>query len=161
MQKLAIWLCLVLAVPAFARTHKVPSDEPMATVQIPDRWQTKERAEFVEAISPDNAVHFLIGPAEANKAAESMGEVMRYVRNSGGITVKPDSMKREQGKLNGFDVWNISWQGKDKKGNVEIAFTIVSMAGNRSLVSAYWGSPEARKKHQAELDKMLQSIKKP
>jgi hypothetical protein len=161
MRKLAIWVCLVLAVPVFARTHKVPSDAPIATVQIPDQWQTKERGEFVEAISPDGAVCFLIGVAEASKTAESIGEVMRYLRNRDNITVRSDSMKREQGKLSGFDVWNMSWQGKDKNGDVEIRFIIVSIAENRSLLNAYWGSQEARKKHQAELDKMLQSIKKP
>jgi hypothetical protein len=154
------FLCAGLVGSAFSATHNVPRDEPIATIRIPEKWQTKEYEERVEATSPDRAVSFLVMPPEANKIAESMGEVMRYIRNRGGITVKAETLKREQGKLNGMEVRNVSWLGKDTKGDIKIRFTIVSIPGNKILLVAYWASPEAEKKHQAELTKMLQSIKK-
>jgi hypothetical protein len=160
MRKFAAFLCMALATPTFSATHKVPGDEPIATIQIPDKWQSKEIGEGVEATSPDGTVCFLVIPAEGKKVAESMGEAMRYLRGKGGITVKADSVKHEQGKLNGMDVRKVSWQGKDQKGDVQIRFTIVTMAENKPLLVAYWGSPDAEKKHGAELNKMLQSIKK-
>ena len=155
------FLCAVLVTPAFSETHKVPADDPIATIQIPNKWQSKEVGEGVEANSPDGALHFLVLPVEANKIAESMGEAMRYLRNRDGITVKSESLKQEKGNLRGMETRNVSWQGKDMKGDVKIRFTIVSIAEKQPLLVAYWGSPEAEKKHEAELNKILQSIKKP
>jgi hypothetical protein len=161
MQKFAAILCAALVTPSFATTHKVPPDEPIATVQIPENWRTKPLGENVEASSPDGGVSFLVTPVERKKVAESMGEVMRYLRNRDGITVSADSIKNEQGKLNGIETKTVSWQGKNKKGDVEIRFIILSLAENETLIAAYWGSPEAAKKHQAELNEMLRSIKQP
>jgi len=162
MRKFTAFLCAILIAPAFSATHKVPADDPIASIEISDKWQSKELGEGIEATSPDGAVCFLVIPAEANKVAESMGEAMRYVRNKSGITVKSDSIQRELGKLNGMETRKVSWQGKDMKGgDVTIRFTIVSIAENKPLLVAYWGSPEAEKKHEAELNKILRSLKKP
>src|SRR3989442_15302161 len=98
------FLCAGLVGPAFSATYNVPRDEPIATIRIPEKWQAKEYEERVEATSPDRAVCFLAMPPEANKIAESMGEVMRYIRGRDGITVKAATLKREQGKLNGLEV---------------------------------------------------------
>jgi hypothetical protein len=162
MRKFAAFLCVALVTPALSATHKVPADDPIATIQIPDKWQSKELGEGVEATSPDGGVSFLIMPVEGRKVAESMGEAMRYLRGKSGITVKSDSVRREQGKLNGMETKKVSWQGKDMKGgDVEIRFTIVSIVQNKPLLVAYWGSPEAERKRETELNKILRSIKKP
>lgn len=154
------FLCAGLAGSAFSATYNVPRDEPIATVRIPEKWQTKEYGERVEATSPDGAVGFIVIFPEANKVAETMGEVMRYIRGKGGITVKPETRTREQGKLNSMEIVSLSWVGKDDKGDIKIRFSSVSIAARKSLLVAYWASPEAEKKHQAELTKMLQSITK-
>jgi hypothetical protein len=151
-------LCVGLVAPAFAGTHKVPPDEPIVTVQVPDKWKTTEQAEHIEAISPDGAVSFLVMPGEAKKINEAMGEAMSYVRNKDGITVNPDSMKHDEGRLNGMDVKNVSWQGTNQKGDVKISFKIMSVSEGNPVIVVYWASPAAEKKHQKELNKMLQSI---
>jgi hypothetical protein len=153
-------MCLVFATSALASTHKVPEDEPIATIQIPNHWQTKEVGESVTAASPDGTVSFLVTRGEGTKIAESIGEVMRYLRNRDSITVEADSIKKTSGKLKDMEITNMSWKGKDKKGAVEISFTIVWIAENKALIVAHWGSPEAEKKHGTEVNKMLQSIKK-
>ena len=151
-------LCLGLVAPAFGGKHKVPPDEPIVTVEVPDKWKTTERGEHIEAISPDSAVSILVMPAEAKKINEAMGEAMRYLRNKGGITVRSNSMKREDGQLNGMDVKNVSWLGKNEKGDVKINFKIMSVPEGKPVIVVYWASPDAEKKHQKELNKMLQSI---
>jgi hypothetical protein len=159
MQKLAAVLSVVLASSSFAATHKVPPDDPFATLQVPDKWAVKEIGEGIEATSPDAAVSFVVTPVEGTKVNESIGEVMRYLRNRDGITVTADSIKNEKGKLNGMETQNVSWQGKDKKGDVEIRFVIPTVREKKLLILAYWCSPQAEKKHEAELKKMLQSVK--
>jgi hypothetical protein len=155
-----LWFFAGVFASAFAGTYKVPPDEPLAALQIPDRWQTKEHGEMIETVSPDGAWRFLVTPPEPNKITESMGEVMRYIRNTGGIIVKAESLKRERRKLNGMDARCISWEAKDKNGDVKISFNVVSIAENKPLLVASWGSPAAEKKHRAELNRILKSIKK-
>jgi len=162
MQKfvVSVLLCAGSIAPAISATHKVPGNEPIASIAIPDKWQTKEVGEGLQATSPDDAVFVLVRPAEPGKIAESMGEAMRYLRNQGGLTVNADTRKNEAGKLNGMDVQNVSWQGTNIKGDVTIRFAIVSIAPNTPLLVAYWCSSEAERKHRNELKRMLQSIEK-
>ena len=89
-----------------------------------------------------------------------MGEAMRYIRNSGGIVVRPESRKNEAGKINGTDVQHVTWQGKNKSGDVTIRFTAYSLNQDKPLVAVYWGSPAAEKKYWLDLKKMLESIRK-
>src|ERR1700720_770756 len=106
MQKfvVSVLLCAGSIAPAISATHKVPGDDPIATIAIPDKWQTKEVGEAVEATSPDGAVSFLVMAAEPVKIAESMGEAMRYLRNRDSIFVNPETRKDEEEKLNGMNV---------------------------------------------------------
>jgi len=160
MLKCALSVCVLLATPAFSATHKLPEDEPVMTIEIPDDWQTKEVGESIQATPPGEPVYVLIVPPEGSKIAETIGEAMRYIRNTGGIVVKPDSIKNEPGKLNDMDMRQVSWEGKDKNGDVKIQFTIVSLAQRKSVLVACWGSPKAEQKYEADLKKILQSIKK-
>ena len=153
-------ICVALATPAFSATHKVPADDPIATIQIPEKWQAKEYEERVEATSADGTVHLLVAPGETDKINESIGEVMRYVKGKSGIAVKSQSVKEERGKVNGMEIRNVSWKGQDNKGEVKISFTVLAVPENKSLLMVYWGSPEATKNHERELNAMLQSIKK-
>jgi hypothetical protein len=160
MLKFAISICVLLATPAFSATHKLPEEEPYVTIEIPDEWQTKEIGESLLATAPGDPIHVLIVPPEGNKLAEAMGEAMRYIRNTGSIVVKAESVKKELGRLNDMDVRQLSWQGKDKNGDVKIQFTFVSLAQRKSVLVACWGPPKAEQKHEADLKKILQSIKK-
>jgi hypothetical protein len=159
MLRLAIVISAAMLAPAFSATHKVPDEEPLVTIEIPDQWQTKQVGESLKATAPDDLVHIVVVPPEGIKIAETMGEVMRYIRGAGGIVVRADSEKREQGKLNGMEVRRFSWQAKDKTGDVKIEFTIISLAPRKSVLVACWGSPQAEEKHETALKKVLQSIK--
>jgi hypothetical protein len=150
---------LLLVTCAVAAIQKVPNNEPIATVEIPDKWQIKQTGEVIKACSVDGTLHFLITPAE-QKVAETMGEAMRYIRNTGSIFVRPETRKNEPGNINGMDVQHITWLGKDKSGDMKIRFTVFLLSNDKRLLAAYWGSPASEKKYQADLKKMLESIKK-
>jgi hypothetical protein len=161
MLKLAMLLCVLTAMPVFSAIHRVPEDEPLITIEIPDEWQTKEVGESLHAAAPDPPLDVLIVPPEGSKIAETMGEAMRYIRNRDRIVVKPESMKKTQpGKINGLDVHQVSWQGNNKNGEVEIQFTILSVVNRKSVLLAWWGSPAAVRRHEADLKKILQSVKR-
>jgi hypothetical protein len=149
-----------LLTSALAGTYKVPRDEPLAAVHIPQKWQTKEHDELLETASPDGSLRFLIVRPEANKITESMAEVMRYIRNNGGIKVNAESLKRDSGELNEMHVRHLSWEGQDKNGEVKIRFSVISIAEKRFLLAVFWGSPAAQMKYHAQLNRILKSIKK-
>lgn len=152
-------VALLAATLVFPATHKVPEEEALVTIEIPDEWQTKQVGERLQATAPDDPVHVMVVPPEGVKIAETMGETMRYIRGTGGIVVRADSEKRERGKLNDMGVRNFSWQAKDKAGEIKIEFSIVSLAPRRSVLIAVWGSSKAQEKHEAQLKKILQSIR--
>ena len=160
MLKFAIFVSAVLLTPAYAGLHKVPDEEPLITIDIPDEWQTKEVGESIQATVPGDSFHFMVVPPEGTKVAETMGEAMRYIRNSSGIMVKADSIKNETGKLNDMEVRHVFWEGKDKNGSVNIQFTIVFLTARKAVLLASWGPPEAEQKHKEALKKIFQSIKK-
>jgi len=144
----------------FSATHQVPQDEPVVTIEIPDQWQTKDVGESLQATAPAEPVHVLVVPPEGTKIAETMGEAMRYIRNSGGIVVKGESRKDESGKLSGMDVKRVSWDGKDKNGEIRIQFTIVFLTERKPMLVACWGSPKGQEKYETALKRILESIKK-
>ena len=55
MWKFTAFLWAILITPAFSTTHKVPADDPIATIEISDKWQTQQLGEGIEAISPTGA----------------------------------------------------------------------------------------------------------
>jgi len=159
MRKLAAALLLCGSlVRVSAGTYKIPGDQPVATITIPDEWKAKELGESVHCHSADGTLQLLVTPGEGAKIAETVGEVMRYIRGTGAITVRPDSAKNETGKLNGMNMRHMTWRGTDQKGDVKISFTIVFISDKKPLLFAYWGSPKAEKKYERALAKMLQGI---
>ena len=161
MQRFTTVLFLSLVGSVFGATHKVPNDEPIATISIPDKWQTKELGEGIETTSPDGGLHLIAIPPERNKVAEGIGELMRYIRNTGRIVVKPESVKNQTGTTNGLETRNVSWQGTDKDGGeVNIRYTIVSFDNTKSLIIVRWGPPKAEQKYETAVKKMLRSLKK-
>src|SRR5205085_9671343 len=105
-----VFAVLILISAANAATHKVPQDEPVALLDVPDKWQTMTHDEFIEADSADGTVHFIATSPEGRKVMEGMGETMRYIRNKTGLVVDASSLKQEPGRLNGMNVRNVSWR---------------------------------------------------
>jgi hypothetical protein len=152
-------ISMFMLASSFPGTRKIPPDESIATIWIPDKWQSQQRGDAIEASPPDAAILFLVAPVEHNKVAEALGETMQFFRNRDeGFFVKPESRHDETGKVNGKEAHFVSWQGKDRKGEIETKFVIVFLAPNKSLIAAYDGSPAASEKYQRDLDKMIQSI---
>ena len=148
-----------LSVSVFAGTHKVPSDEPVATVTIPDDWKTDEIDEGIEATSSDGEVYLAIEETDGDSVKKSLEEAMKYLKSKG-VTVTDSSMKQQEGKLGEFDVVDISWDGKDEDGPAKISLTIVAVTETQGLLLIYWASPEGEKKNMEALGAIAKSITK-
>jgi hypothetical protein len=160
MRKYSQLFTLILAGFASAGTYRVPEDEPIATIHIPEKWKTQQREEFVEATTPQGAAHVLVLPVEGRKIAESMREAMRYIRRSGDVKIKPEIEKPEITKLKGRQLRIVSWNAIKNKEPIEIRCYVLEIEGKPLLV-VFWGSLDAKKKYQRDLNDILESIEKP
>jgi hypothetical protein len=160
MKKLSLALLFALALlsPSFAKTFKVPEEESFASITIPDDWKSKEIDSGVESQSADNEVYFAVETTDAKGMDKSIEEAVQYLHEQG-VTVDEKSMKQSEGKINGMDGVDVTWNGKDKEGDAIISLTILAAKKDKVLLITYWASPDGTKKHSKELEAILKSIK--
>ena len=65
-------LATLLATPAVAATYKIPDDNPVVTVVIPDKgWKATKIARGIEISDPDDEVYLAIEGIDGNNAGET------------------------------------------------------------------------------------------
>lgn len=155
------YVALHLAAFAFgaaAGTFRIPNDEAVAHIEIPDDWQTRQEEEFVEAATPDGAFHLMLLAPEGRKVGESIGEAVRYIRRNGNITIKPGSMKREISDFKGRQMIINTWDGYDSGQPMVLRTYVVPLADRESFLVMAWGSPTGHEKYVKAVETVLKSI---
>lgn len=155
---LAVLFALALLTPALAKTFKLPDEESFASITIPDDWKSKEIDAGVEAQSADDEVYFAVEATDAKGMDKAIAEAVEYLSGQG-VTVDEKTMKQSEGKVNGMEGVDVTWNGKDKEGDAIISLTILAASKEKVLLITYWGSPDGTKKHDKELGAILNSIK--
>jgi hypothetical protein len=150
---------LIVATPVLAETYSVPKDESVVSVKMPENWKIKEHEEFIEGTAPDGAVHVLVLAVEGTKLAESMGEGVRYIRNTGAIVIKDGRGKTNSTMMNGKPVQSICWDGRDPHGEIKLHCHMVSGRNDKPALVFMWGSPAAEKKYDRKLKLILEHIR--
>jgi hypothetical protein len=149
-----------LVAPAAAKTLTIPESDPLVTVEVPDKdWTVGKIAKGVEISTADDEVYLAIESTGAASTKQLIDDAVAYLKREG-VTIDSSTQKEKQGKLNGFDIADVGWNGKDKDGDVVIHLTIMSITPERDIVFTYWASPLGDKHYDPELGKILQSIKK-
>jgi hypothetical protein len=155
---LALLFALALLTPSFAKTFKIPDEESFASITIPDDWKSKEIDKGVESQSADSEVYFAVEATDAKGMDKSIEEAVDFLKEQG-VTVDEKTMKQSEGKINGMEGVDITWNGKDKEGDAIISLTILAAKKDKALLITYWASPEGTKKHAKELAAILNSVK--
>jgi hypothetical protein len=155
---LALLLALALLTPSYGKTFKVPAEDSIASITIPDDWKSKEIDSGVEAQSADDEVYFYVEATDAKGLEKQIEEAVEYLKGQG-VTVDEKSMKQSDGKINGMEVFEIDWKGKDKDGATEISLSVIVVSKDKGLLLVYWASPEGTKKHIKTLGEIANSVK--
>jgi hypothetical protein len=155
---LALLLALALLTPSYGKTFKLPTEESIASITIPDDWKSKEIDDGVESQSADGEVYFYVEATDAKGLEKCIEEAVKYLQGQG-VTVDEKSMKQSEGKLNGMNVIELDWKGKDKEGDAEISLSVVEVTKDKALLLVYWASPEGTKKHIKTLGEIASSVK--
>ena len=155
---LAFLLALALVTPSFAKTFKIPDEGSFASITIPDDWDSKEIDKGVESQSADDEVYFAVEATDAKGMDKSIEEAVEFLKKQG-VTIDEKTMKQSEGKVNGMDGVDITWNGKAKEGDAIISLTIIAAKKDKALLITYWASPEGTQKHAKELGAILNSVK--
>jgi hypothetical protein len=163
-KKPSIWVGLgtfALLASAWAGDYKLPDQNPVASFTIPASWKPAEYEDGVEAVSDDQSVYIAVEATDLSSQSvieDAMKASLSYLKKKG-VEVDQSTAKQSQAKLNGMDVIDVDWRGKDSEGDCIVSLTVVVVTGNKGLLLTYWASPDGEKKNSQELVGILHSIK--
>ena len=158
MRSFLVAALVLLSSAAMAKTFPVPSDDPIATVSLPDAWSPEPYDGGVEATSDDGKIYVAIEQVAAADVKSAIEEGLKFFVKSG-VEIASDSMKTKETKINNLDAFDITFTGKDKDGAANISLTLVATnAAGKFLLLYYWGSPEGEKANMDDLKKISDSI---
>jgi hypothetical protein len=148
---------LITATASVAGSFTFPSDEPAATVQIPDAWQPTETDYGIEANSPDAGTYISFDVAGAEDMEQVITDVFAFLEQNG-VTPDPASQTDSKGEQNGMPYETMSWKGTDKDGPVTIGVGVITLSAEKIAIITYWASAETEEKNMPEVNNILASI---
>ncbi len=155
---IALGALVLLPGLAIAKTFPVPTDDPIATVSIPESWNPEPYEGGVEATSEDGKIYVAIEQVAADDVKSATEEGIKFFVKQG-VDIDANSMKTKQIKINALDAFDITFTGKDKDGPANVSLTLVATnSSGKFLLLYYWGSPEGEKANIGDLKKISDSI---
>jgi hypothetical protein len=149
----------LLVAPAFAKTMKLPNDEfAMASITFPNDWDPEEVNNGAAGESPDKAVYLSAVAVGSEKGMEAELDDTFEMLKSHDVEIDKDSKKENKFKLNGEEVDELIYHGKDEDGPCSISISFVPMK-DKLIVLTYWVTTAKEEKHQEEVGKILKSLK--
>ena len=161
MKKIAILaaVCSLIALPTFAKTFKLPSDEfAVASIEFPKDWQPEEINNGVAGQSPDDAVYLAAVAVGSEKGMNAELEDTFDMLKEHKVKLDQSTKKENKFKLNGEEVNELIFHGEDDDGPCSISISFVPIK-DKVVVITYWVNTEKEKEHQEEVGKILQSLK--
>lgn len=151
-------ILLLTAGASLAGSFSFPSDDPVATVDIPDAWKPSETDYGVEATSPDQGTYISFDAAGAEDTEEVIKSVFTFLEENG-VTADPASQAESKGEQNGMPYQTLSWKGTDKDGPVTIGVGIIGISEESLAIVTYWASAETEEKNMPGINTILGTIR--
>ncbi len=150
---------LIATVPAFAKTLKLPNEEfPVASISFPDDWEPEEVNNGVEGQSPDSAVYLAaVAVGNEKRMDAELDDTFAFLKEHK-VDLDASTKKENKFKLNGVEVNELLFEGKDEDGPTAVSIAFVPMK-DKVVVLTYWVTTEKEDKHQEEVGKIVQSLK--
>ena len=154
-----IALSTLIAAPAFSKTLKLPNDEfPIATITIPNDWEPEEVNNGVAGQSPDSAVYLAAVAVGNEKGMDAeLDDTFEFLKEHK-VELDKSSKQESKFKLNGEEVNELIYHGKDEDGPTSVSISLVPIK-DKIVVLTYWVTTAKEKKHEEEVGKILTSLK--
>ena len=154
----ALFAFLMIATPVSAKTYPIPSENPVATISIPNSWEPNEYDKGVEGTSKDGQFYFAIEAVDSKDIGEATKEAMQWFAKQG-VKINNDSRTANETTLNDLPAMILNFKGRDKDGPTEVTLVLVkTLKPGRFMMIYGWGSEKAAEANGKDLDKILSSI---
>jgi hypothetical protein len=152
-------LSLLLAVPAFGKTFKLPNDEfAIASITFPNDWEPEEINNGVAGQSPDDAVYMSAVAVGSEKGMNAELDDTFDMLKEHKVQLDQSTKKENKFKLSGEEVDELIFHGEDEDGPCSISISFIPVK-SKVIVLTYWVNSDKEKEHQQEVGKILTSIK--
>lgn len=147
-----------VAAPAPAKVFKLPPGAPLVSVDVPEDWKPDFITRGVQARTADNDVFLSV---EATTDAREMGTIIDEsdaMLKTRKVKLDRSSKRDTKFLVNNFPAEELRYIGFDDAGSVTVTFTFVTIR-DTAVVITYVATEEGHKNHQAELGKIVDSVK--
>ena len=154
-----VTLAILTTLSADAKTFKLPNDDfTIASIDMPDSWNPKEVENGVEGQSADDAVYMSIVAVGSEKGMNAeIDEIFEMIKEHN-VTLDESTKKENKFKVGSFDATELLFQGKDDDGPAAISIVFVPIK-DKLVIMTYWVTTAKEKEHQAEVGKIVNSLK--
>ena len=154
-----IALSSLVALPSFAKTFKLPNEEfAIASITFPKDWEPEEITNGVAGQSPDDAVYMSAVAVGSEKGMNAELDDTFDMLKEHKVQLDKSTQKENKFKLNGEEVNELIFHGKDEDGPCSISISFIPMK-SKVVILTYWVNTEKEKEHQEEVGKILTSMK--
>lgn len=148
----------IFAASAAAKTFPIPSDQPAATVDIPDSWRPTLSPNGIEGSAADGAVRLAVEFVAAPDLEEASEVAIKKLAERG-VVIAPGTKRTAKRQLNGFVAFKVDFSGTDPSGEFEITLMLVAAPKRSGFVSiSYWGDDEAQESVSNDLQSIADSL---
>lgn len=163
MTKRLTWaLCLTLAFTATlsARSIKVPEDDPAVTVNVPDSWNPETIDGGITTESEDKEATVFFEVTDAKGTAALLDENIKWLKGEK-VTIDLSTKSEKEFKAGSMTWSSVSWSGTSEEwGPATIGFAFSDVGNGKVLVMTYWITKKGMATHEAELNKIFESVKR-
>lgn len=144
-------------------TFTYPKSHPVLSVSFPDSWKVtpdSEDAHGLVAESADKAIELDVWAMAKDADGEETGaEIAEDIKD---YVTDFEVKEQKKGEINGMKAAMFGGVGKSKEDGSAVNVEVMFFTPNDEQIFGvmYWGSDEAEKKHDADLKKIADSIKK-
>jgi len=141
-----------------AATFPIPDENPVATVSLPEKWESNPYEGGIESTSPDGAIYVALEMVTAKDVKSATEQGIEFFAKQG-VMIDPGSLKTKDTKINSLDAFDMQFTGKDKDGAANISLTLVATnAEGKFLMLYFWGSDAGVVANIDDLKKISDSI---
>lgn len=164
MKKLLILaLCLSIlpaAATLSAKTVKIPADEPSVSIDVPDSWKPEETEHGTATESADGEATVFFEVTDAKGMDSLLDENIEWLKEQK-VTINEDTKSEKDFKSKSMSWSRIAWEGTSKEwGPAVIGFAFSDIGNGKLVVVTYWITKKGFEKHEADIDKIFDSVKK-
>ncbi|WP_147045576.1 hypothetical protein [Methylobacterium gnaphalii] len=151
--------CLALTTAAFAKPVRIAPGNPPITADIPSAWKVSEIDRGIQARTGDDEVYVWFESYMPAQFETLLAEHNAYFKKQG-VAITGEA-KTQSVEFATYDLKSSDYPATYEKGPTVIRYLSIvpKEEGRRHLLISYWASPAGDKRYDADVNKILESLR--